>query len=199
MKVVLATGNAHKKQEMGRIVAELGLPLELVEPAVSLPEVVEDGETLAANALKKAREVAAAVGLPALADDTGLEIDALGGAPGHHAARYAGPECDAARNVAKVLSELKGVPVAERSARFRCVMALVDPAGGEPVVREGRVEGLIAEERSGAGGFGYDPIFFLPELGRTLAELSEDEKNRLSHRYRALEALGKALQSRGGA
>jgi len=132
--------------------------------------------------------------MPALADDTGLEIDALGGAPGHHAARWAGPECVAADNVAKALRELGGVPEAERTARFRCVMALVDPSGAaEPLVAEGRVEGRIAEALSGEGGFGYDPIFYLPEQGCTLAELGEAEKNRLSHRFRALAALGELL------
>lgn len=193
-KIVIATGNAHKKLEIAAIVAELGLPLEIVEPDAALPEVDEDGDTLEYNALKKAREVAEAVGMPALADDTGLEIDALGGAPGHHAARWAGPDCIAADNVAKALKELHGVPEARRTARFRCVMALVDPSGAaEPLVAEGRVEGVIAETVSGSGGFGYDPIFFLPEQGCTLAELGEDEKNRLSHRFRALEALGKLL------
>ncbi len=193
-KIVIATGNAHKKMEIAAIVAELGLPLEIVEPGVDLPEVDEDGDTLEYNALKKAREVAEATGMPALADDTGLEIDALGGAPGHHAARWAGPECVAADNVAKALRELGGVPEAERTARFRCVMALVDPSGAaEPLVAEGRVEGRIAEALSGEGGFGYDPIFYLPEQGCTLAELGEAEKNRLSHRFRALAALGELL------
>lgn len=193
MKIVLATGNAHKQEEIARIVADLGLPFEIVEPAAPLPEVIEDGETLEDNALKKAREAAAACGLPALADDTGLFIDALGGAPGHHAARWAGPACRAADNVAKALKELAGVPAAERTARFRCVMALVDPAGGEPRVSEGIVEGVIAEAVAGAGGFGYDPIFFLPEQGCTLAELPDGLKNRLSHRFRALSAMGVLL------
>lgn len=193
MRVVLATGNAHKRQEMAAIIAALGLPLVLVEPAGPLPEVVEDGDTLEANALKKARSVALALGLPALADDTGLEVDALGGAPGHHAARYAGPEQDAGKNVAKLLRALEGVPAERRSARFRCVMALVLDPRGEPIVAEGTVEGEIADAPAGGGGFGYDPVFFVPERGCTLAELGEDEKNRLSHRYRALEALGRRL------
>jgi XTP/dITP diphosphohydrolase len=193
VRVVLATGNAHKRQEIAAIVAALGLPFTLVEPAGPLPEVVEDGETLRANALKKARSVALALGLPALADDTGLEVDALGGAPGHHAARYAGPECDPRKNVAKLLAALDGVPAARRTARFRCVVALVTDPRGEPIVGEGTVEGVIARARAGEGGFGYDPVFFVPERGCTLAELAEDEKNRLSHRYRALAALGPLL------
>ncbi len=193
MKLVLATGNAHKRREIGAIVAALGLPLELVDPGVPLPEVEEDGDTLAANAVKKARTVALALGLPALADDTGLEVDALGGAPGHHAARYAGPECDAVKNVAKLLAALAGVPAARRTARFRCVMALVVDPRGEPLLGEGRVEGLIAEASSGGGGFGYDPVFWLPERSCTLAELPEAEKNALSHRQRALADLGRRL------
>ncbi len=193
MRIILATGNAHKKQEIGRIVAELGLPLTIVEPGVALPEVIEDGDTLEANALKKAREVASALGMIALADDTGLEIDALGGAPGHHAARWAGPDCDASKNLAKALAELEGVPAAERTARFRCVMALVSPAGDTLQIAEGVVEGRIAETAAGGGGFGYDPVFHLPELGCSMAELPESEKNRLSHRYRALAALGELM------
>ncbi len=193
MRIILATGNAHKKAEIGRIVTELGLPLTIVEPGVKLPEVIEDGDTLEANALKKAREVAGALGMIALADDTGLEIDALGGAPGHHAARWAGPDCKAADNVAKALRDLEGVAGAERTARFRCVMALVSPAGETLQIAEGVVEGRIAETAAGGGGFGYDPIFYLPEQGCSMAELDESEKNRLSHRYRALAALGELL------
>jgi len=193
VKVLLATGNAHKRREIAAILAALGLPLELVDPGVPLPEVIEDGDTLEANAVKKARSVALALGLPALADDTGLEVDALGGAPGHHAARYAGPEGDAAKNVAKLLAALAGLPAAQRRARFRCVVALVVDPRGEPLLGEGRVEGLIAELPSGGGGFGYDPVFWLPERGCTLAALPEAEKNALSHRYRALADLGRRL------
>lgn len=193
MRVVLATGNAHKRAEIAAIIQALGLPLTLVAPAGPLPELVEDGETLAANAIKKARTVALALGLPALADDTGLEVDALGGAPGHHAARYAGLEQDAAKNVAKLLAALRGVPAAQRTARFRCVMALVIDPRGEPLLGEGRVEGLIAEAPAGRGGFGYDPVFWLPESSCTLAELPEAEKNALSHRFRALADLGRQL------
>lgn len=193
MKVVLATGNAHKRREIAAIIAALGLPLELVVPEVPLPEVIEDGATLAANAVKKARTVALALGLPALADDTGLEVDALGGAPGHHAARYAGPEGDAAKNVAKLLAALAGVPAAQRMARFRCVVALVLDPRGEALLGEGRVEGAIAEAPSGGGGFGYDSVFWLPGRSCTLAELPESEKNALSHRRRALADLGLRL------
>ncbi|MBM4118376.1 RdgB/HAM1 family non-canonical purine NTP pyrophosphatase [bacterium] len=193
MRVVLASGNPHKREEIAAIIQALGLPLTLVTPGVPLPDVVEDGDTLAANAIKKARTVALALGLPALADDTGLEVDALGGAPGHHAARYAGPEQDAAKNVAKLLAALRGVPAAQRTARFRCVMALVVDPRGEPLLGEGIVEGRIAEAPAGGGGFGYDPVFWLPESSCTLAALPQAEKNALSHRYRALADLGRRL------
>lgn len=193
MKLVLASGNPHKREEIAAIIQALGLPLTLVAPAGPLPEVVEDGDTLEANAIKKARTVALALGLPALADDTGLEVDALGGAPGHHAARYAGPEQDAAKNVAKLLAALSGVPAPRRTARFRCVVALVVDPRGEPLLGEGRVEGLIAQAPAGRGGFGYDPVFWLPERSCTLAELPEAEKNALSHRHRALADLGRWL------
>ncbi len=195
MKVVLATGNPHKREEMERIVAELGLPLAIVDPPAPLPEVIEDGGTLEANAVKKAVEVAAATGMPALADDTGLEIDALGGRPGLYSARYAGSDCDPAANIAKVLAELAGVPEQERGARFRCVMALCPGPGEAPMITEGIVEGRICDAPVGGGGFGYDPVFFLPEQGCTMAELPADVKNRLSHRYRALAALGELLGS----
>lgn len=193
MRVVLATGNAHKREEIAAIIAAIGLPLTLVAPTDPLPEVVEDGETLAANAIKKARSVALALGLPALADDTGLDVDALDGAPGHLAARYAGPEQDAGKNVAKLLAALRGVPATRRTARFRCVVALVIDPRGEPLLGEGCLEGRIAELPAGGGGFGYDPVFYLPESSCTLAELPEAEKNALSHRHRALADLGRRL------
>ncbi len=192
-KIILATGNMHKVEEIARIVADLDLPLEITMPFAPLPDVVEDGDSLEANAAKKACEIAAAVGGATLADDTGLEIDALGGAPGILAARWAGPECDAKQNVAKALRELEGVPEAERTARFRCVIALCPGPGEAPLFAEGKVEGRIALAASGDEGFGYDPIFFLPERGCTMAELGDAEKNQLSHRYRALVQLGKLL------
>jgi XTP/dITP diphosphohydrolase len=193
VKIVLATGNAHKRQEIAEIVDRLQLPLTIVEPPIPLPEVIEDGDTLEANAIKKALEVCRAVGLPALADDTGLEIDFLGGEPGIYAARWAGPDCDFKQNIAKALKGLAGVPADKRTARFRTVVALVTDPGSEPILAQGRVEGVIAEQELGGGGFGYDPIFFLPEIGKSMAELTEMEKNRLSHRFRALEQLGQVL------
>ncbi len=193
IKVVLETGNMHKVEEIARIVADLRLPIMIQAPFAPIPEVIEDGETLEANAAKKACEVAEALGCATLADDTGLEIDALGGEPGIRAARYAGPDCDAEQNVAKALRELDGVSEAERGARFRCVIALCPGPGQEPILAEGSVEGRITEAPAGGEGFGYDPIFFLPEKGCTMAELPEMEKNRLSHRFRAIKALGELL------
>jgi XTP/dITP diphosphohydrolase len=160
--------------------------------------VEEDGETFAANAAKKAREVAAAAGLPALADDSGLEVDALDGAPGVRSARYAGAGHDDAANNRRLLAELAGVPTARRTARFRCAVALADPRGplGDTVeIREGACAGVILESPRGHNGFGYDPLFLYPELGRTFAELSLEEKGRLSHRARALAAMLPVLRA----
>jgi len=196
VRVVIATKNPHKVEEISAICAKLNMPLRIEAPPADLPETIEDGDTLEYNAAKKAREAAEFCGCAALADDTGLEIDALGGAPGHHAARFAGPEQDHRKNVAKALRELLGVAEAERGARFRTVMAYCPGPGEECVFAEGRVEGRICEDERGGGGFGYDPIFLIPELGKTLAELDAETKNELSHRYRALEALAGKLPPR---
>ncbi len=134
-----------------------------------------------------------ATGLPAIADDSGLEVDALGGAPGVYSARYAGPGADDAQNNAKLLEALRGVPAARRGARFRCVAVFVDPARGIELVRDGACEGEILDGPRGTDGFGYDPLFLVPAAGRTMAELPLDEKNRLSHRAAAFRALAAAL------
>lgn len=148
-------------------------------------EVVEDGETYMANAARKARAYANAARLPALADDSGLEVDALGGAPGVYSARYAGAEADDAANRAKLLAALGGAPASERGARFRCVVALAYPFTTNVRLGEGAVEGRIAMDERGDLGFGYDPVFELPD-GRRMAELSAEQKNAISHRARAL-------------
>lgn len=189
-RVVLASKNPDKIAELEAVLVAADVVGEVVR-GLEWPEVVEDADTLEGNALKKAREVCAAVGLPAISDDTGLEVTALGGAPGVWAARYAGPDATYADNVEKLLRELAGV--GERSAVFRTAVALVLPNGTEVVV-EGRLEGRIAAERRGARGFGYDPVFELPD-GRTLAEVPTDEKNRISHRAQALRALVAAMQA----
>jgi len=160
---------------------------------------VEDGATLEENATKKAREVCAHTGLLTLADDTGLEVDALNGAPGVFSARWAGPGCTYADNNQKLLDALVAVPESQRTARFRCLMALAWPAtqvaGGvrESRLFEGCIEGRIGWEPRGIGGFGYDPVFVAVETGSTLAELTAEQKNRISHRARALDAVRQAL------
>ncbi|MGB4895904.1 MAG: non-canonical purine NTP pyrophosphatase, partial [Nitrospira sp.] len=148
------------------------------------PDVVEDGETCEANAMKKAVEIARYTGLPAVADDTGLEVDALGGRPGAFAARYAGEQASYEDNWRKLLQELRGIPAEDRGARFITVAAIAFPAG-KTFSTKGVLEGVIAEEATGSRGFGYDPVFFLPEYHQTLAQLSPDVKNRISHRARA--------------
>ncbi len=188
-RLVVASKNPDKIREVEAVLLGLGLVHEIVRDR-DWPEVAEEGDTLEENALEKARAVAAVTGLPALADDTGLEVDALGGAPGVHSARYAGPGAGYADNVRKLLAALRGTE--QRSARFRTVMALVVP-GGEEVVAEGVLEGRIIAEPRGEGGFGYDPVFEVE--GRTLAELPAADKNAMSHRARALRALAELLRA----
>lgn len=186
MKLILATRNVHKIGELSAMLSDLNVEILSFRDFPDLPEVVEDGETLEDNAIKKAREVSDATGLPALADDTGLEVAALGGAPGVISARYAGEACSYDDNNRKLVHELEGVPDEERKAAFRCVVALATPSG-EVTTVEGRTDGVILQKPRGDMGFGYDPLF-LPN-GHTLsyAEMSQDEKNTVSHRGRALE------------
>ena len=193
--LVVASRNPHKLAELRQLLADLPLDLRSLGAYPDCPEVVEDGATFADNAIKKAKAAVACTGEWALADDSGLEVDALCGQPGVHSARFAGEPRDDARNNAKLLGLLAAVPRERRRARFRSVIALAGPAGELDVV-EGRVEGVIVEEPRGAGGFGYDPLFLLPELGRTMAELSPEEKNALSHRGRAIAALAERLRAR---
>jgi XTP/dITP diphosphohydrolase len=193
VRLVLATRNVHKVAELSRLLEGRGVECAALDAYPGVPEVVEDRDTLEGNAEKKAVETARACGTWALADDTGLEVDALGGAPGVVSARWSGPGCTYADNCAKLLREMEGVPAARRQAAFRTVMALSDPSGRTELV-EGRLDGAIAERPRGGGGFGYDPLFALPD-GRTLAELSQDEKNALSHRGRALRAILPRLQA----
>lgn len=192
--LILATKNRDKVREMGRLFADLPVRVVSAADLPEAPDVVEDGDTLEANALKKARETASACGELCLADDTGLEVDALGGAPGVYSARYAGEDVSYEDNWRKLLRELDGVPEARRTARFRTVMALVDPREGAEFTVEGALEGRILEAPQGDGGFGYDPVFFVPEAGRTLAEMDLTEKNRISHRGRAAVAMVDVLK-----
>jgi len=189
-RLVLGSRNAHKVAEIKRFFAPLGVEVEAL-PA-DIPEAVEDRETFRGNAAKKAEEYARATGALVLADDSGLEVDALDGAPGVISARYAGEPKSDARNNEKLLAELADVAEEARGARFVCVMALADPQGLRLVV-EGALPGRILPALRGDGGFGYDPLFLLPEDGRSLAELGPDEKNAISHRGRALERVRVAL------
>jgi XTP/dITP diphosphohydrolase len=189
--LVVATGNRHKVEEIRAMLADLPVAVRSLAEFPGAPQVIEDGWTYRENALKKAWSAAKFTGKPALADDTGLEVDALGGQPGLYAARFAGEGCTFQDNVRKLLRLLEGVPPQRRGARFVCVMALVDPGGREQVV-EGELHGQIAEALAGDSGFGYDPVFYVPEVGKTLAELTPVEKNRISHRGRAL-AKARAL------
>lgn len=184
-RLLLATRNKHKVREIGEMMAGIPLRLTTYDEFPGIPEAVEDGKTLEENASKKALHAARLSGLWALADDTGLEVEALGGAPGVHSARYAGPDCDYDDNNRMLLENLRGVPRRQRKAAFRTVVALASPDGGA-TLEEGRVEGLILEGPRGRNGFGYDPIFYLPARRKTLAELSPSEKNALSHRALAL-------------
>jgi len=197
-RILVATGNPGKLAEIREILAGLGLGLAGLADYPWLPESGEAGDTFADNAFRKASFYSRLTGLPALADDSGLEVDALGGAPGVRSARYAGPEATDADKVRKLLNALEAVAEPARTARFVCAVSLV--AGGREVLAaSGVCEGVITRMPAGRGGFGYDPVFLVPELGRTFAELAPEEKNRLSHRGRALrlfrDRLAEVLQA----
>jgi XTP/dITP diphosphohydrolase len=192
--MLLATRNADKVSEIRDI---LRLPAEAVASLrdfPEIPEIEETGLTLEDNALIKAREAHRITGLPSLADDTGLEVDALGGDPGVYSSRYAGPGATYADNVARLLLAMEGVPPGRRGARFRCVVAL--KAGEREEWVDGILEGEILTGARGSGGFGYDPVFFVPGTGRTLAEMSIGEKNALSHRGLAFRRMAERLAGR---
>lgn len=186
--LLIATTNRGKLHEIQSLLGDVGVPLAALPDDRQAPQVEEDGDTYLANAKLKAIAIARWSGQVALADDSGLEVDALNGAPGVHAARYAGPQQDSQANVAKLLAALDGLPLPQRTARFRCVIVVARP-DGTFISSEGTCEGLIAQHPSGDGGFGYDPVFYYPPLQRTLAELTLDEKNRISHRAQACAAL----------
>ena len=192
--LVLATRNAGKLKEIRHLLESEGISVVSLEGFPEAPEVVEDGDTFAANAVKKAETIARAVGLPCLADDSGLVVAALQGRPGVHSARFSGPEANDLSNNHKLLAEMALVPEPQRQAAFCCVMALCLP--DEPTrLFEGRVEGLILQQGQGDGGFGYDPLFWLPEFGCTMAELPVDIKNSVSHRGMALRQVVEYLSS----
>ena len=188
-KLVLASANAGKLRELKRILDDLGYDLH-PQSEFGVSEAAETGTTFVENAIIKARHAAEQTGLPALADDSGIEVDALDGAPGVYSARFAGSNADDDANNALLVEKLRDLPQARRGARYRAVIVFMRHAGDpSPLICEGSWEGVIQLEPAGDGGFGYDPYFYLPELGCTSAELSADEKNRLSHRGQALAKL----------
>lgn len=192
-QVVIATGNQGKLAELLRLLEPLGLE-PIAQSEFGLEGVDENAPTFIENALAKARAASRAAGLPAIADDSGLEVDALNGEPGAHSARYAGEHGDDTANNRKLLAELQARPDASRSANFRCVAVyLRHPEDPAPLIGQGVWHGEIAKAPCGAGGFGYDPLFLLPDRGLTAAELGQELKNRLSHRGKALEALVRQL------
>lgn len=188
-KLVLASTNKGKIQELRRLLA--GLPLEIISLAdfPGVPSVVEDGDSFAENAVIKAKTIADYTGELTLADDSGLEVDALNGEPGVYSARYGQPGWNDRERYHFLLEKLQDVPLERRTARFRCVVAVCDPRNGQVSKVDGTVEGMILTEPKGENGFGYDPVFFIPELGKTMAELSQEEKNYCSHRARAIEKM----------
>ena len=195
MKLLIASNNAHKVREIEEILTGYFDEMVTMREAGLDIDVVEDGKTFRENAVKKATEILEKSGFDAtLADDTGLCVDALGGAPGVYSARYAGEAHDTAANNALLMENMKDVPDGERTCRFTCCVALA--RRGRPVlVVEGKAEGLLLRAPVGENGFGYDPYFFYPPLGKSFAELTAQEKNSVSHRRAALDALRKALDA----
>ena len=187
-RLLLASNNAHKLSEYRALFAVLPFTLQVPKDLGLTLDVAETGQTFTENAVLKARAFARAAGVAALADDSGLEVDALGGLPGTRSRRYAGEDATDAGRMALLLERLRGVATTERTARFRCVIAVAAADGSLLGCVEGTVEGLIATEPRGTHGFGYDPVFWLPEHGCTMAELSPEEKNAISHRARAAAA-----------
>jgi XTP/dITP diphosphohydrolase len=194
MILVLATRNQGKIREIEKALALPGLEIRSLRDFPNLPEVVEDGRTFLENALKKARTCAEATDHPALADDSGLEVDCLNGAPGIYSARFSGAEATDESNNRKLLSLLEGIPEEKRTARFVCQMVLCPPQG-KWIQTEGFCPGIIARAPRGEHGFGYDPVFYLPEFHKSMAELPLEEKNRISHRAQALRKIRSHLDA----
>jgi len=184
--LVIATRNQGKVSEFKELLKDFDIEIKSLQDFGPLPEIQEDGETFEDNAVKKARFAARILGLPALADDSGLVVRALGGLPGVHSARYAGEHGDDLANNRKLLQAMKGIKY--REATFVCVIAIAVPRG-PALIYEGTCNGIITEEITGTGGFGYDPVFYYPPLGKTFAEMTPEEKNRVSHRGKAMAEL----------
>ncbi|MGV3346618.1 XTP/dITP diphosphatase [Enterobacteriaceae bacterium LUAb1] len=193
-KVVLATGNAGKVRELAELLAQAGLEV-IAQTDLAVSPAEETGLTFIENALLKARHAAKQTGLPALADDSGLAVDVLGGAPGIRSARYAGEEASDRQNIEKLLAALENIPEDQRQAQFHCVLVFVRHAADPvPLVFHGCWDGIITRTAAGCGGFGYDPIFYLPTLQKTAAELTKSEKQAISHRGKALAQLLDAMR-----
>ncbi len=188
ISLVLATRNRHKVEELSAMLSELPVSILSFHDFPDMPDVVEDGATLTENAIKKASAVASFTGLPSLADDTGLEVDALGGAPGVRSARFAGEAANWEENNRKLLSDLNGVEGSARAAAFRCVVALAVQGDEEVRTVEGVTHGVILDAPRGRGGFGYDPLFLPEGHDLTYAEMASDEKNAVSHRGKAIKS-----------
>ncbi|WLI76726.1 XTP/dITP diphosphatase [Kosakonia sp. H02] len=194
-KVVLATGNAGKVRELASLLNDFGLDV-VAQTELGVESAEETGLTFIENAILKARHAAKITGLPAIADDSGLAIDALGGAPGIYSARYAGLEASDQQNLEKLLATLKEVPDDKRQAQFHCVLVYLRHADDPtPLVCHGTWPGVITHQPAGNGGFGYDPIFFVPSAGKTAAELTREEKSAISHRGQALKLLLEAMRN----
>lgn len=197
LDLVVASQNRHKIGEIKELLVDLPIRIISLQELGSYPGAVEDGLTFRQNAAKKALPIAKFTGKPTLADDSGLEVDALGGAPGIHSARFAGEPSNDGRNNAKLLEKLEGLQLKQRGAQFRCVMALAFPHG-EIEYTEGICRGFIAFEPRGRKGFGYDPLFLVPRYGRTFAELEPEEKNKISHRFLAMQKMKEVLKIKAG-
>lgn len=195
-RTAIASRNTHKLRELGRICADWDtdwVSVQTHDPS-AFPDVDETGETYLDNALLKARAVAAALGVPAIADDSGIEVDALGGKPGPRSARFAGAHATDEENLGRLMQALKGIPASGRTARYRCVAALAFP-DGRALHAEGTCEGTLVAKRRGEGGFGYDPVFVPEGWEETMAQLTDQQKDRISHRGRAFRALKELLAS----
>lgn len=194
-KVVLATGNPGKVKELASLLSDFGLDI-VAQTELGVDSVEETGLTFVENALIKARHVAKVTGLPAIADDSGISVDALGGAPGIYSARYAGVDASDQQNLDKLLDAMKEIPAEKRQAQFNCVLVYMrhenDPT---PLIFHGIWHGVLSKEMHGEGGFGYDPIFFVPELNCTAAQLTKEQKNQHSHRGKALKLMLDALKN----
>ena len=193
LELIVATWNRGKIREIREALKGLGLRIYALNDFPEIPEIEEDGKSFTENALKKARFYSKVFGKFTLADDSGLEVDSLKGMPGIYSARYAGERASSRENNRKLLKEMEEIPLSKRGAKFKCIMALVSPDGKEAIT-EGSCKGRIGMREKGRRGFGYDPLFILPKYGKTMAELSLREKNKISHRGKALRELRKTIR-----